>query len=797
VNDFEKLGVFYLGRQVDSSSGELTSQPVLYRDRDLTTHAIIVGMTGSGKTGLGIAMLEEAAIDGVGAIVIDPKGDMANLALTFPALLPQDFEPWLDQDELQRKGLSRQEASVGLSKSWTEGLADWGQDGSRVARLKEAADVVIYTPGAQFGRGLSIMRTFAAPAASVASQPDLLRERIAGAVSGVLALAGLTVDPLRSREHILLSSILEHSWSQGIDLDLPNLIRQVQSPPFSQLGVFDVESVFSAKDRLELAMALNNLVASPGFSAWTQGDSLDVGKLLRSQSGKPQISVLSLSHLSDAERMFFVTVLLGEVVAWMRSQTGTSSLRGVLYMDEIFGFFPPNGQPPSKKPMLTLLKQARAFGLGVVLSTQNPVDLDYKGLANAGTWFVGRLQTERDKLRLLDGLEGAIASSGQAFDRAELDRMLSGLGNRVFLMNNVHDDGPTLFQSRWALSYLRGPMSREQIQRISASDSGNKAVGGAPIALDSKALPTSIAAASGRPPSIHRTMLGAGLVEFFLATDASSVVYSPCVFASGRVRYVNAKLGINELRSVALTVPIEVDGTVRSWFPSNQFDSEKHTLEKHPAADAAYEPLPDEANRAALHKVWRKEFADHLLHERPLDVLQCALLKLTSLVGESETSFRERIAMAARQKRDELLGALHTKYADKFARASDRVRRAEDRMSREEIETEQQSLDTAFSVGASVLGALMGRRVSPARSIRSAGKGARQHQDLKVAERELDAARQALSALNAELTAKMTDVETKTDVSSVELLTVSVHPKKADVSVGVVGILWQPRTQLT
>ncbi len=240
----------------------------------------------------------------------------------------------------------------------------------------------------------------------------------------------------------------------------------MQSPPFERVGVLDLESFYPAKDRQALAMTLNNLLASPGFAAWTEGEPLDVARLFHTAEGKPRLSILSIAHLDDRERMFFVTLLLGELVAWMRAQPGTQSLRALLYMDEVMGFLPPSAAPPSKAPMLTLLKQARAFGLGVVLATQNPVDLDYKALGNAGTWFLGRLQTERDQARVLDGLEGSDAARGGGFDRAEMGRLLAGLGKRVFLLHSVHEEKPILFGTRWALSYLRGPLTREEIARL-------------------------------------------------------------------------------------------------------------------------------------------------------------------------------------------------------------------------------------------------------------------------------------------------------------------------------------------
>ena len=468
MTDYEKLGVFYLGRRFDVPQGALADDLVLYDSKDLTTHAVIVGMTGSGKTGLGVTLLEEAAIDAIPALIIDPKGDMGNLSLRFPDLAAGDFAPWLEPDAAARKELTPDAYADQTAATWRNGLADWGQPAERVQRLCDAADVAIYTPGSNAGLPLSVLKSLDAPPAAVREDVDAFRERITACVSGLLALLGRDADPLRSREHVFLSNLLERTWSEGANLDMPGLIRAIQSPPFTQVGIMDLESVFPAADRMQLAMTLNNLLASPGFAAWTQGEPLDIQRLLWTKDGKPRLSVLSIAHLGERERMFFVTILLNEVIAWMRAQSGTSSLRALLYMDEVFGYLPPTAMPPSKTPMLTLLKQARAYGLGLILATQNPVDLDYKALSNAGTWFLGRLQTERDKDRVLDGLAGASAAAGAAFDRQGLQRTLSALGNRVFLMNNVHEDQPVTFQTRWALSYLRGPLTTAQIQTLMA-----------------------------------------------------------------------------------------------------------------------------------------------------------------------------------------------------------------------------------------------------------------------------------------------------------------------------------------
>ncbi|MFN3680701.1 MAG: ATP-binding protein, partial [Nitrospira sp.] len=466
ADDFEKLGVLYLGRPYDLAAKQAKPGWLLYDSKDLVTHAVCVGMTGSGKTGLCLALLEEAAIDGIPAIIVDPKGDLGNLMLTFPSLHAEDFRPWINEDDARKKGLSPDEYAAHQADLWKRGLAEWGQSGERIQRLRDAAEVAIYTPGSNAGIPISIMQSFAAPGADVADEPELLRERINTTVTGLLGLLGLDADPIQSREHILLSTIFNHCWKNEEDLDLVSLIHAIQTPPVTKIGVLDLESFFPAKDRFALAMKLNNLLAAPGFQVWLEGEALDIQSLLYTPAGKPRHAIFSIAHLNDAERMFFVTLLLGQVIGWMRAQSGTTSLRAIFYMDEIVGYFPPVANPPSKQPLLTLLKQARAFGLGVVLATQNPVDLDYKGLANTGTWFIGRLQTERDKARVLEGLEGTSASTGKKFDKGRMEQILAGLGNRIFLMHNVHEDEPVVFETRWCLSYLRGPLTRTQIKTL-------------------------------------------------------------------------------------------------------------------------------------------------------------------------------------------------------------------------------------------------------------------------------------------------------------------------------------------
>ena len=562
--DIEKLGVFYLGKRYDPATKKTVDEPILYDSTDLVTHALCVGMTGSGKTGLGIALIEEAAIDGVPAIVIDPKEDLANLLLTFPQLRPEDFAPWVDADQARRAGQSVDDFATAEAAKWTKGLASWGQDGARIQRLRDAADFTIYTPGSTAGVPVSVLSPFAPPSLD---DDEQVRDRVQTTVSSLLALAGVDADPVRSREHVLLSTILLAAWKAGESPDVATLVQRVQKPPMTRIGAMQLDAFFPERDRFAFAMAINGLVAAPGFETWTLGDPLDAAAFFRTAAGQPRVSVFSLAHLSDHQRMFFVALLLNAVVDWMRAQSGTSSLRALVYMDEIFGFFPPTANPPSKAPRLTLLKQGRAAGLGVVLATQNPVDLDYKGLSNIGTWWLGRLQTDRDKARVLDGLESA---SGDGLDRAEIDRLLTNITSRVFLMRNVHEDRLTLLQSRWALSYLRGPLSRDEIKRLMAERR---------VGVTSAGRPTGSRAASGAAMSATAGQSdSAGRVRPTLPSDVpQSFLHGggelrPVVYAAVDVRFTDAKLALDVSRREQFATTIGDGPLPVEWQTSERVD---------------------------------------------------------------------------------------------------------------------------------------------------------------------------------------------------------------------------------
>lgn len=814
TEDFEKLGAFYLGRPVDAESGDEIPAPLLYDAKDLTTHAVVLGMTGSGKTGLAIGLLEEALIDGVPVIAIDPKGDLGNLLLTFPKLEAADFRPWIDEGAAARAGQTPDAYAAGQAKLWREGLAGWGQGPDRIARLEAAAERVLYTPGSRAGRPLSILRSLDAPPPALLEDEEALGDRIASSVSGLLGLLGVDADPIQSREHILLSTLVDRAWREGRSLDLPTLIHQIQKPPVERVGILDLETFFPAKERFALAMRANNLLAAPGFSAWLEGEPLDIDRMLRADDGRPRLSVVSIAHLSDAERMFVVTLLLGQLVAWMRAQSGSQSLRAILYMDEIFGYFPPTANPPSKTPMLTLLKQARAYGLGCVLSTQNPVDLDYKGLSNCGTWFLGRLQTERDKARVIEGLESAASDVAGRFDRATLDRTLSSLGSRTFLLNNVHEDEPVLMRTRWALSYLAGPLSREQIKRLGAAGEGGGAAaaiapshaatgpsGAASAAPTAAVSPPASAAASERP------VLPAEAAERFLpvtrAVGASErLVYRPVLLGQVAVHYAKARADVDEWTTLVLSAPLDPELEGSPWARAEAVAGWPE-LDDGPEAETgvAFADPPAVAGRAKTWSSWSKKLATHVYREHPMSLLASKRPKLVSKPGEAEGTFRGRVADALREKRDLELEKLRKRHAPKLARVQEKLDRAHERVEREERQYEDRRNQTLVSVGATIVGALFGRKLGSvgnvsrtASAAKNASRAARERADIGRAEARVEEVVQELADLEAEFKEALALAEERAAEAAeeVEIQPLDVRARKSDLEVQRLGLVWVP-----
>ncbi len=789
--NIEGLGVLYLGEEFDLAGKKRKGIQVLYESKQLVTHAVCVGMTGSGKTGLCISLLEEAALDGIPAIVIDPKGDLGNLLLQFPDLKPSDFEEWVNPDEAQQAQLSVPDFARQQAETWSKGLADWYEDGERIRRMGQAAEFAIFTPGSRIGRPLSILKSFEAPGEQILEDREMFTDRVSNAATALLSLLGIDADPLQSREHILLSQIFQSNWAEGKSLDLAGVIAQVQDPPFKKIGVLDVDSFFPAKDRFGLAMQVNNLLASPGFQAWMEGEGMDIGKLLRNPQGKPRVSVISIAHLNDQERMFFVALLLNEVLAWVRTQAGTSSLRAILYMDEIFGYFPPLGNPPTKKPLLTLLKQARAFGVGIVLATQNPVDLDYKGLANCGTWFIGRLQTERDKARLMEGLSGASAQAGVAFDTAKTDEILSSLGKRVFYMNNVHTNTPIIFQTRWALSYLRGPLTRDQIKTLTAR-------GPQPELAEAKAAPK----VPNLPPAAARPVLPPEVVQKFIAPRSTSkeLMYFPHLCVSAKILFSDSKSGIDENVDKVYLTPVKDDNTPVEWTESQVVDLHPDELESAPVEGIGYAELAGAATKIKSYAGWQKDLATYIYASESIEVFTAPALKAFSHPGESKADFVARITHELHEERDAEVEKIRTRYRPKVEMMQERLRKAEAAKQVQEEQRSSQMVSAGINILGGVLGAVFGRGSmltktnigKAASAARQAGKVIREQSDVGRAGDTIEAVQAQLTALEAEVEAAVAAATAKLDESTAEIETVAIRPKKTNIALGFSALVWAP-----
>ncbi len=782
--DFEKLGAFFLGKRVDTDSGDTTDELVLYDSKDLTTHAVIIGMTGSGKTGLGIGILEEAAMDHIPVIAIDPKGDLGNLLLTFPKLEAGDFRPWVNTLEASNAGQTPDEFATAQAALWKKGLAKWGQDGKRIRQLRKNVDMAIYTPGSNAGLPVSVLQSFRAPDPALLEDADMYRDRVQATATGLLSLLGIDTDPVSSREHILVSRLLDHAWREGRDLSVAALIGEIQNPPIQRIGVMDLDSFFPEKNRFALAMQLNNLLAAPGFEAWIEGTPLDASKLLYTESGQPRVSVMSIAHLDDNERMFFVSMLLNELIAWMRAQQGTSSLRAILYMDEIFGYMPPVENPPTKKLLLTMLKQARAYGLGLVLATQNPVDVDYRGLSNTGTWMIGRIQTERDKARVMDGLEGVRA--GESFDKQRMEQTLAGLGKRQFLLHNVHEDEAVVFNTRWVMSYLAGPLTRDQIKTL-AADSKKRAAATAPA---KKPRAAAVPEAPVLPPKMK---------QFFVPGQSDAVTYFPRLIAGTDVAFTNARYKVDERREQVYAVEFDDGPVAVDWDNGEVVPVAAADLDKDPVPDSGFSDCPDFALKPANYTKWEKALKRWIRQNESISLYRSSKYRLTSDPGETEAEFRVRLQQAASEKRDQAIAKLRKRYASKANTLENRLMRAEQAIQREQQQSTKKKMDTAISFGTAILGAVLGRkRLSSTTAskvgtaIRTAGGARKEAGDVARAKQTAEKVRTDLAALNKQLEAEVKALDTAYDAQSEELAETPIRPKSTDIHVSLIGLGWFP-----
>ncbi|WP_457607341.1 ATP-binding protein [Nitratifractor sp.] len=770
---YEKAGLFYLGRDVDRESFEPTDVLTLLKNKNFTTHAAIIGMTGSGKTGLGIGIIEEAAIDNIPSIVIDPKGDMGDLLLTDPEFRPQSFLPWV-RDEAEAKGVDPMEYAAKTAKTWKEGIESWGQDSERVARFQKVPKT-IYTPGSRAGIPINLMSSLQAPPSEILEDADDFASYLRSTVSGLLALLDIEADPMESKEYLLLAQILSKSWTSGEELGIESLVGRILHPPFKKVGVLPLESFYPEKERFKLATRFNAVMASPDFVNWLSGEGLDIPKLLYDSEGKAKIAIFSIAHLGDAQRMFFVTLLLNKYIAWMRRQSGSSRLRTLLYMDEIYGFFPPVKNPSSKEPMITLLKQARAYGIGIVLSTQNPVDLDYKGLSNIGTWFIGRLQTTQDIERVIDGLGGKVGSS---FDRKEIARLLSNLQKRVFFLKSAHLDELHLFGTRWVMSYLKGPLKKEEITRLMASRKEDEE--------PTETLPRKTEDGWGEPP-----VLGSGVPQYFELDPSGRNRYRPFLAARCSLEFRDARRGIEEEREENWWLDLE--GIERPDWDRAERDDE--TFDRWPAKapdGALCRPLPSFVTDERGLKASAAALKNWLYQEERLTLYRVRSLKLESKPGESEEDFLVRVRDRIEELKEEAIEELKERYAKKEERLQDQLRRAMERVQKEK--TDQTS--SLISVGASILGALFGGRGLSASKIGTAinrsGRVLKERGDLSRAEQKVEEVREKIEALEEKLEEEIDEIDEKYRLENYKVESFSIRPRKSDIRIERIAIVWRP-----
>ncbi len=817
---------FYIGRAFDIKANRLSDQAVSYDPADLTTHGVVTGMTGSGKTGLCIGLLEEAAIQHIPAIIVDPKGDLTNLLLHFPQLLPSDFQPWIDPDMARRAGQTVEQAAAAASSAWGKGLDQWGVKPERIAALKDAATFAIFTPGSDAGLPVSVLSSLAAPKMDWNQNREVLHEKVSSTVTALLGLIGMTdIDPLQSREHILLSNLFEYAWSRGKDLDLTELILQIQAPPFDKLGALPVDAFFPQKERMGLSMQLNNILAAPAFESWRDGQPLDIPALLYTPDGKPRHSIFYLAHLDDGDRMFFLTLLLASLETWMRTQTGTGSLRAIFYMDEIYGYLPPVANPPSKGPLLRMLKQARAFGVGLLLATQNPVDVDYKALSNAGTWFIGKLQTDQDKQRLLDGLMAAAGNTS----RSELDNLISQLGKRVFVLHNVHAAHPQVFQTRWTMNFLAGPLTRVQVPALNQLAGAALAAPAATPAQPAAAavstaqpgLPQAGAVAAAAspaataptdrgsetkppiPPDVGEYFLPQthSLPEAFAASGQSmpaeavirNVIYRPALLFSAKIHFLDRRMGVDTtITRSGLIKDLPRAGGVR-W---EDYAADNAWLEKLDAAAAPgglfgsmVSPLDDPKRMTALHK----DFTDWAYRTSAVKARVNQALKVFAGPDISQADFMKACADAAREARDTELAKATAVLDRKIKVLEDKLEREEQELQRDQTQLNQrktEEIGNAIEMGASLFG--LGRKKSIStqlskRRMTETAKGNVEESVQAIAQFKQDLA--GLMQQREQITQEISDRwgQTVNDVSEV-----SVTPKKTDIYVDKFGVAWLP-----
>lgn len=792
ISMYEKLGLFYLGKEVDPKSFQTTENLFLYKSKDFTTHAAIIGMTGSGKTGLGISIIEEATIDKIPSIIIDPKGDMGNLMLAFPDLKPEDFQKWIDPAEAENKGIDHAVYAANTAKNWEEGLKSSSQGKDRVALYKNSADFTIYTPGSSAGIPMSVLSSFDVPSQDVLNDPDTFFSIVNSTVMGLLSLIKIEADVLTSKEYILLAAIFTHFWKNNKSLSLEEIIGYITNPPFEKIGVLSLNHFYPQKERFELAMLLNNILSSPGFSMWLEGERLDIQNLLYNKEGNPKVSILSIAHLDNSQRMFFVTLFLNKYISWMRQQRGTPSLRTLLYMDEIFGFFPATSSPPSKKPMLLLLKQARAYGVGIVLATQNPVDLDYKGLSNIGSWFLGRLQTRQDRDRVVDGL---VKNADNSLDKREIESLLANMKKRTFLLKSAHLNQVPLLETRWVLSYLRGPLSSTEIKELM----DNKKDLMTEKKVDEHEIPLKQEIDYSGITEVM-PLVSDKIKQYFLNNPPFSedVIYEPKIILNGNVRFYNQSKRIDQKEEISLKLPIYrdmVDINLNDAIPD---EDDIHSYDLKPFEQARFSLLPTFLEKIKDTKMIEDKFKNYLYDTKRVELYTCKELKLLSRPEETLSDFKSRLMDLIREEKDKAIEKLSEKYAKKEEKLEKNYEKLLEKLEKEEADVKNATTQSALSIGSSVLGALLGRTKvgtlsASVTGLNKASRILKQKKDVDLVNKKIEKLIEEIKGLEDNLKQNIEDMSAKFDIDNYTIETISIKPKKSDIFGIKVAFLWESR----
>ena len=780
--DYEKLKLFYIGKE--KIDGQIT--PLVYQNKDLLTHAAIIGMTGSGKTGLGVTLLEEAAIDAIPSIIIDPKGDMTNLLLNFPELNPSDFEPWLDDSEVSNSGGTKEELAIKVSNSYKEGIQRDFQDLSRVKKLKDSADFTIYTPGSSAGIQVSILSSFKAPTIEILEDMELFSNIINSTVHSILSLIDNKSDET-SKESILLASIFTSYFKEQRDLTLEELITLIVTPPFSKIGVFDLETFFPQSDRLKFALKINTIIASPSFSTWLEGESLDISKMLYSQSGKAKVNIFSIAHLNDSQRMFFVTILLNQILAWMRRQEGTTSLKALLYMDEIFGYFPPQANPPSKQPMLTLLKQARSFGIGVILSTQNPVDIDYKGLSNIGTWFIGRLQTKQDIEKVIDGLSSA---SEKGLNKQELSLALGTLAKRNFIMKNINEEHIKTFETRWALSYLKGPLSKDAIKKLMENKKNNS-----PKNLEEKKSEVNepfIDVSKGK----SKPVIVSSIKEKYSYSSQNNAYYMQgYLLFSCSVHYLYTLKNVDLKENINFKIYLDEKATEINF--DEKEDVLIYSFDEKEKTNSFYYELPSFIQNEKELKLLERDFADYVYRNFKLTLYKNDTLKISSKQYESLDDFKIRIQDRLNEQIDEKIENLKQKFEKENTLLEQKISKLFEKLKKEEQDALSATTNSIISIGTSILGAFFGKSSKTAivskvaTSSRGVSKALKERSDIKSVQGEIDALQSLQDGLEEKLKIEIEKINDEFNISKYTIEEFFIKPKRTDIYDIKIELLWQ------